>query len=827
MSEKPRARPRYQGRPCLVLFGAAACGVLADRIFPLPILLWWSLGAVCLAGGYACSRRPGGRSAACLLLLAAGGFSASWHHRQWFLFDVNELAFRAPREGRHSVPVCVEGIVQDQPREMSRLNVELPAGDPMEWTRLGLRATRIREGQQWQAVSGIVTVTVPGRTGAIGAGDRVRIWAHLRRIRGPMNPGELDWRMRLRGVRQLCSLRAPHPECIRKVRPAGWHPSTWLGRLRAHCDQVLARHLAPDPYRLAAAILLGARGSLTHPQSEAFFRSGTVHLLAISGLHLGMVAGGFLAAARGQVLPRRSALVGVIVLVAVYAALTEGRAPVVRAAVLAHVICLSWWTRRRTSVLNSLGAAALVVLARNPNHLFQTGAQLSFLAVGTLAALAPHLALRPPADPLQRLIWRTRPWWWRGVRATGQRFGQMVAASAMVWVATVPLVQHHFHIVSPVAIGLNLVLWIPVALVLFSGYGLLLCDGICPLLASWFGSCCELNLIGLQRASEIACRWPMAYSWSSGPGVVWLVLFYLVWSLLLCLPARRQFWTGCTLAAVAWWVITLGVGMVPRVQPHSGVRVTFLSVGHGTCVLLEFPRGETLLYDCGRRGSTSSAVDTVARFLWSRRIRSLDGVVLSHADADHFNLLPGILERFPVRAVFVPPGMFQDPGPSLAAVQRQLLEAGVRVHQVRAPERLPIPTEGRSRILHPPRAVSPGHDNANSLVLLYEQGRNLLLLPGDLEGAGLEQLLQRPVGPVAVVMAPHHGSPNSRPAEFIAWSQASVFIVSGEESPNFEMLAARSADRSCRLFHTALDGAIDVVIDGDTIQVTSFLAPRR
>ncbi len=312
----------------------------------------------------------------------------------------------------------MRGEVLDRPQRLAAPASQV-AAPAIDRTRLQLKVTRLWCVDGWRKASGITRVTVDGELPGIHFGDRVQVWALLGRVRGPLNPGQLDWRRYFRSQRQLCALQSGHPECITLLRRASSHPRFWLGRLRVYCDRTLAEHLDRRRHGLAVAILLGTQGSLTRQQTEAFFRTGTVHLLSISGLHVGILAWALLAAARGQWVPRGAALTGVALLVGGYAALTEGHAPVVRATVLVHVVCLSWWTRRRPSAFNSLGAAAIVVLARNPADLFQTGTQLSFVSVAALAGLGPHLIVRPPTDPLQRLVWRTRSWPWRGGAGSG------------------------------------------------------------------------------------------------------------------------------------------------------------------------------------------------------------------------------------------------------------------------------------------------------------------------------------------------------------------------------------------------------------------------
>ena len=637
-------------------------------------------------------------------------------------------------------------------------------GAAVQRTRFRLRVRQRRSGGGWREASGLTTVTLEGSLQAGGLGDSVQVWALLGRRRGPANPGERDWRSYFRSQRQLCSLWARYPECVTLQRRASGHPRYWLRRLRARCDQVLATHLDARHHGLAAAILLGARGHMTAQQTEAFFHTGTIHLLAISGLHVGILAWALLAAARSQLMPRGVALAAVVLLTAFYAALTEGRAPVVRATLLVHVICLSWWTRRRASVFNSLAAAAIVVLVRNPSQLFLPGAQLSFVAVAALAGLGPHLTLRPPPDPLQRLIWRSRPWPWRWVRRAGQRGAQLAAASLGVWIATTPLIQYQFCLVSPVAIVLNVVLWMPVALALFFGLGVLVCQGMCPPLASLWAAGCDLNLAVLQSSVERAQHWPGAYLWIPSPGAAWTGLFYVALGLLLLgARSRRGICCGWLGLAATWWLITALSLAWPRIAP-SCLRATFLSVGHGTCVLLELPAGNNLLYDCGRRGAPEASVEVVARHLWWRRIRRLDGVILSHADVDHYNMLPGLLERFRVQRVYVPPAMFDAPSPSLRALKRLLAARAVEVCACSAGDRLRVSANCQLQILHPPRRYPGETDNAQSLVLWVRCASRGILLPGDLEGRGLERLLAHPSCRADVVMAPHHGSLNSEPA---------------------------------------------------------------
>jgi competence protein ComEC len=242
-------------------------------------------------------------------------------------------------------------------------------------------------------------------------------------------------------------------------------------------------------------------------------------------------------------------------------------------------------------------------------------------------------------------------------------------------------------------------------------------------------------------------------------------------------------------------------------------------------VVAELPGGSTLIYDCGSLGASASTADAVARYLWSRRIASVDAIVLSHADADHFSLLPPLLERFHVRRVCMPPHMFDEDRPTMRALARLLDAAGAEAHVLRANQQLVMPGPCGLRVLHPSETRHGGGDNENSLVLaVCYQGR-AVLLPGDIDGEGMERLLAQPTIPSDVLMAPHHGSATSDPGRLTAWCSASCVIISGAHSRDLPLLKARLIDPSVRVWHTAVHGAVQVTLERSALKVVPYRTP--
>ena len=181
------------------------------------------------------------------------------------------------------------------------------------------------------------------------------------------------------------------------------------------------------------------------------------------------------------------------------------------------------------------------------------------------------------------------------------------------------------------------------------------------------------------------------------------------------------------------------MGLVASMANHhrqGRLDCTFVAVGHGTCVVLELPDGQTMLYDAGQLGSPSAGARSISSFLWSRGITHLDAVVISHADIDHYNALPELLRRFSVGVVYVSPVMFKDESLATQTLQSAIHDAGVPLREIRSGDRLRVGGGCLIDVLHPPHRGVLGSDNANSIVLAIEFDGHRLLLPGDLESPG-------------------------------------------------------------------------------------------
>jgi competence protein ComEC len=267
-----------------------------------------------------------------------------------------------------------------------------------------------------------------------------------------------------------------------------------------------------------------------------------------------------------------------------------------------------------------------------------------------------------------------------------------------------------------------------------------------------------------------------------------------------------------------------GVTRAWREAVEQPLRLSFVAVGHGSCVLVELPNGRALLFDAGRMGEAGAAAVPIASVLWSRRISHLDAVVLSHADADHFNALPELLERFSVGVVYVSPCMFRESVPGLHALRAALDRAQVPLGYLEEGLRLDGGQVALD-VLHPPPqgcARAGDGDNANSIVLQLTYGAHRALLTGDLEGAGLDELLTELPVPCDLLLAPHHGSQHSRPAELVRWVRPRIVVISAGASLAIEQAEAAYGQGGAPIYWTDRDGCVEVTSDGERWQVATW-----
>ncbi|MCI0491598.1 MAG: ComEC/Rec2 family competence protein [Planctomycetes bacterium] len=782
--------PRYQ--PLVVVALAAAAGVVLDRYGQSPwgcaavhgFAAWWVLAVCCLVLWWLFWRRNRHRQSTWLLVFSIALAAAAWHHLNWQLFSVDEVARCASSE---SSPACIDAVARESPERVpAPRETPLRAIPAVERTRFTINVVAIRDGTTWRPASGICRLTVNGHVLGVHSNDRLRIFGQLLRPSPPLNQGEFDFAANARADRELTRIQSSAPDCVAVLRHSEqWSLHSALETLRRHCRQLVLRYVGPEHAGVAAAMLLGARDGLPREETNPYFLTGTIHVLVVSGMNVAILTAGFLFLMRFGWLSRRAGLVTIAVAACAYAVLTEAQPPVVRAAVVATLMCVAAWRGRPGAAFNSLAAAALFALVLNPTDLFRVGPQLSFLAVATLIWIGNWSWLkRPqPADRLEQLLAASRPWYARFVSRSARWLLVSLAIAGIVWLTAAPLVLHRFNVVTPVAVLISPAVSLLVLVALWSGFLMLIVGGLAPPVAYFFGAICARSLAGLEAVVQGGESLPCGHFWMPGPEWWWVIGFYLG-LVFVMISGHRLIAPRWQAALLSAWIL---VGLTPplaRAMSRDEFRCSFVAVGHGTCVVMQAPGGETLLYDAGSLGSPEYSMKSIAAYLWYRGILRIDGLVLSHADVDHYNAVPDLLERFHIGSIYVSPLMFDSFGESAISdgptVLRAAIErAGVPIREIWAGDRLQMGPDVTINVLHPPRQGVLGSDNANSITLAIEHDGRRILLPGDLESPGIEDLMAELPYDCDVLLAPHHGSRRSDPPGFAAWSTPDWVVISG------------------------------------------------
>lgn len=826
-----RERPyELRAQPMILLAAAAALGILADRT--VSSTMGSGVIAVALVGWASVAlQRNGGWTWVMLAVFLAMALHSRADQRRFEQASLTEYVSES--EQPVLLRAVIRGDVQRLPSRKPR-GASATRGDPLEdqWqTKLIIDTVSIRFGSQWQDCSGGVHVTVDDDASELAVGDRIEIGGDIAAFSAPSNPGESDFRYvaRNRGLHaRLWVASADHVKLLQAGRPSLRRFADSLAR---HGERTLKTYLGEDVGPLASALVVGRRGSLDAPSKDRLLETGTIHLLSVSGLHLGIVAMTMMSLSVMLGLGRGMQIGMVATACFLFAAITGGQPPVLRAAILVATVLTSLMVNRRQWPLNTLAFAALILLMLNPTNLTQVGVQLSFISVATLvcAARSSNMLTRELASEafdarpqIEALIDKTRSPRSLWMKNKFRQIRDLAWMSLCVTLTTAPLTWLHFNLISPIAVVANLLLSIPAAIALMSGLIAVVCGWIWQPLAmvpAWF---CDWVLRLMRIIIDTASEVPFGHAWLPAPPPWWVASYFLLLIGSFAIKRRFNRPRAFVVGSLAWCSIAWVLAVSPSWRPRQELVVTFVDVGHGTSALLELPSGPTFLYDCGRLGNFEQTSRGIEDVLWSRGLTGLDAIILSHADSDHYNALPGLLDRFHVSEIITPPGLFGDP--AIASVLERVLSGAVRIREVSNEDGF-LDADQVVQILHPPTTRLPGSDNANSLVIRIDHSGRSFLLPGDLEPPGTEALIELPrLIPGGVLMAPHHGSLTANAQSILDWARPSEVIVSGGARATRPEVEHSLQTRGSNVSVTASDGAIRVIIHGDRITVQHFLS---
>jgi len=639
-------------------------------------------------------------------------------------------------------------------------------------------------------MGGTVLVRVDGPPPRFEAGARIAARGMLRPPSAPRNPGEFDRRplLRSRGIAGV--LLVPSAALLEVTAPAHETPMDavlrWRGDLRHRAAAALSSGVGaarnPERDALLAALLLGRRDEGLDGIGDAFRRVGLAHLLAISGLHVGILAGVLLAVARGGGHARRWHGFLIVITALVYLLIVETRMPVLRAGVMTIVAGLGMGTGRRWRLGGLVAVSAFGLLAWRPEELFRPGFQLSFGVVLGLVHLVPAL-LRSGATS-DGLADRARDT--PGLaRTIGARLKDAAIVAVVAWAIATPIAMHHFGMFSPWGAPLSVAAVPIVAVLLTVGFVKTLLTMIAPAAAPLLGAPLAIAAEALLGLVRFADAMPGAVVYLAPPPAAWAAVTVAWvgaarWVLTRRQSVARRLWLGAGAILIAWPAVPRSSG---DVRPR--LRIDMLAVGDGSCYVVRAggPGGATLVFDAGSSGDPETGRRVIVPALRRIGVRAVDILVISHPNLDHFSAVPPLVDAFAPRRVLVPPSFVaaadREPRAPPAALRAALAQRGLTMAVINAGARLPL-GPARVRCLHPGRGDVYADANDSSIVLAVEMGSTRVLLTGDIEEAAIADLLARDLSPgwADVVELPHHGSFNEAAAALVRRLRPKVLLQS-------------------------------------------------
>jgi len=641
-----------------------------------------------------------------------------------------------------------------------------------------------------------------GQVDSLRHGDRIRIWARVGLPRHG-DPSAID---------PARALRARGFDAFGSVKSAGLIERTARGRpslgrilddVRVWARGRLAQALdEQEPaHALAPAMLLGDRAGLRGETYRMLRSAGLAHLVAISGLHVGLIVVALLGFLKRTRIPPAISCTATSIALACFGVMVGGRAPVARAVGGVSLMLMGRVIHRDGNALNAVGVMAGALALVRPSLLWEPGFRLSFLAAAGILLLAGPIARRLPVPRVMALS---------------------LAVTMAAYVSTAPIAAWHFGRVAPAALISNLTAVPLCGWILGSGCATILFEPI-PGLGVLAARSTEVAASALMEIARIAAAPPWS-SWRVPAPAPWLVGAHY---LLICFharlgrgpagdPASRPSGLDRNLRRGALLGIAIGLAIIHLgpfpVRPSAAMEIVVADVGQAQAVLVRGPNGGCVVVDAaGTSGGRFDAGERVVAPLLSRHgCRRIDVLIVTHHHDDHAGGAPAILREFEVGELWYGTGTHLHPRVrEIREGARARDVATVMVRRGFAGHRAGLDLE----VLHPVDSEHGLDVNNRSVVVRVSSGSRRLLIVGDLESDGERSLLSAGIDPAAdVLIVGHHGAAAGTSSEFVAAARPAIAAISVGAWNRFGHPSARVVDllsaNGVTLFRTDRDGSI-------------------
>jgi competence protein ComEC len=785
-------------RPLVVLTGCFICGISFGHYLNLPIFLLILVSAV-------------------LLLLSIIRF---YFHR-----DISILLL---------VLVFVTGIVHIERTETkSQLllsHVEtIAAFSPVELTGRVVDSSSLSAGKvnltvdhvrflyngTWNIFPGKILVTLSSVTGKPNYfyGDRVWGYGLLDVAPEPSNPGEFDYRDYLvqDGIYGIFKCWQPSDIRLSKVqnRSCLEHILRFASKVKQYFVATNSATLPSIHAALLNGIVLGEKSELADDIKDAFIRCGIFHLLVVSGSNVMLVAFLVYVFLKLFRVKRRIAALVSIPLIILYAMVVGYQPPVSRAIIMTVLVLLGLVAKQDVQVINNLGIAAFIALLFNPMDIFNASFQLSFITILSIVLIYPILVSWYPFPkkllPVQLILY----------------------SSIAAFIGIAPLSAYYFNVLPLISPITNLIAGPIVSIILPAGFLSGFIYPLSPAISQLVANTNWLLLSILINVVQFLYFIPGSYYYIGKPalwviGVYYILLLGFIHSFY---PTEfapdytvRKKWLFATLSFI------LILFILTSFHPwNRTLQITFLSVGQGDSMVLQFPNGKTRLID---GGEYLAGKRNLVPYLRRQGITQLDTIILTHPHNDHVGGLINVLNNFSIGRVVDSKQEQFDPEyyPKFNEIIQQ---KKIPVQKAVRGANIPTYSGATIRIFNPPVGFLKNFRsevNNNAIVLQVIYGRVTAMFTGDIEQEAESDLMRTgfPLG-ATILKVPHHGSATSNATSFLQEVHPQIAVISVGKNNWFNLPSLKIIDKlnqmNSQIYRTDLDGAIIIRTDGKKVEV--------
>ena len=666
--------------------------------------------------------------------------------------------------------VTASGVVAANP---------VPYGATRE--RFAMQVDRMEMGGKILSPSARVSVVMPAPAPA--RGDRVKVAGSLQAIKPPRNPGEFsakDWMAR-KGIACEIEVAAPADLVIEK-KASVFSIFTAAARSRQWMEKTLRVGISGDPVvcELLSGMVLGVIADVPDQLQEEFRNTGTFHLFAVSGLHVGMIGAILWQALKIVGVGRRRAVFVIIPALFFYALLTGWRPSSVRAAVMSAIFLIGMTSSRQPVPFNSLCAAAFLILVQWTNEIFNPGFHFSFFVVSAILLFAGpiHGWIRGRCHPdsfVPRQLWTNGQRW---AAAAGEELGGLASVSLSAWAGSLPLTLVYFHMVSLSALPENLII-VPLAFLIMITASLAIIGGV------FWGTLAAI----FNNANWVFCKLLL--------GIVHM---------------------GSLLPASYFYVGS------PAPAP---VTVTVFDFGAGGCAGIE-SEGKIWLLDCGSKRQFEGVV---VPWLHSRGKSTPEGLILTHGDARHIGGAAGLIESDPPGVLVE--SMLDDRSSQRRNLHRRLEELGIPKSLYRSGDSIQISSGATLKVLFPPAGIPRDLADDKALVVRLDTARARILFLSDAGPPTLEWLLKNAASelPADILVKGAHSSGIPMDTGFVDAVRPRLIVSTGARFPATERpdesWISRAESRGIRVFRQDVTGAVRIDLRPPDFQAAGFFDGSR